>query len=633
MANAPVILITMPWDSLVLPSIQIGTLRAVLAREGLATEARSFNLSMAEHMARAGFSVTDYERVNDEFWRRGLGDWLFGVPPFRETTSERDAAYREFLCAGSADRAYLERMLGVRKLVPSYLEACARDVLRAEPKVVGFSSSFSQNVSSLALSRLLKEYAPHLKVVFGGANCDGPMGMALFQSFPWVDAVVQGEGERVLPLLVRDWLSGDAVREQPGLCFRDQQGEHVSQQPAVRVPMDEVPPPDYDEYFERLEASPLREEIQPRVRLLFESARGCWWGEKSHCTFCGLNGSSMKFRSKSPEHAFEQMLRLARKHQQLHLQAVDNIIEMGYFQSFLPWLRESGFDITVFFETKSNLKKSQVQLLSEAGVRNIQPGIESLSTPILQLMKKGVTALQNVRLLKWCQQFGVHPYWNLIYGFPREPLAEYDRMAELVPSLLHLASPTLTRLDLQRFSPYHVRAEELGIRLEGPATFYAHIYPLEEKQLSNLAYSFEFSYLDGAPDPARFERIRESVGRWQEKAQETPVLEYRCGPGFMKIMDLRETKFLHVLNEREARIYLACDAGATVHQVARAMRDAGDEDLREEEIRDFLEELLANRLLFREGDLYLSLALPLRREQTAQERSLSDESAVAFAGP
>jgi hypothetical protein len=83
----------------------------------------------------------------------------------------------------------------------------------------------------------------------------------------------------------------------------------------------------------------------------------------------------------------------------------------------------------------------------------------------------------------------------------------------------------------------------------------------------------------------------------------------------MKIMDVRETKFLHVLDEREARIYLACDAGATARQVAEVMREAGDADLGEEEIRDFLEELLANRLLYREGDLYLSLAIPFHREQ------------------
>src|SRR4029079_12294060 len=76
-----------------------------------------------------------------------------------------------------------------------------------------------------------------------------------------------------------------------------------------------------------------------------------------------------------------------------------------------------------------------------ARVNRIQPGIESFSDPVLTLMRKGVTWLQNVQLLKWCKQFGVQPFWNVIWGFPGEPAAEYDRMARLVPHLTHLAAP------------------------------------------------------------------------------------------------------------------------------------------------------------------------------------------------
>ena len=36
------------------------------------------------------------------------------------------------------------------------------------------------------------------------------------------------------------------------------------------------------------------------------------------------------------------------------------------------------------------------------------------------LMKKGVTELQNVRLLKWCAELGIVPNWALMYGFPGE---------------------------------------------------------------------------------------------------------------------------------------------------------------------------------------------------------------------
>ena len=70
------------------------------------------------------------------------------------------------------------------------------------------------------------------------------------------------------------------------------------------------------------------------------------------------------------------------------------------------------------------------ELLARAGVRSIQPGIESFSDSVLRLMRKGVTGLQNVQLLKWCRELGLRPYWNLLWGFPGEDPQEYARMAE-----------------------------------------------------------------------------------------------------------------------------------------------------------------------------------------------------------
>src|SRR4029077_2997389 len=134
---------------------------------------------------------------------------------------------------------------------------------------------------------------------------------------------------------------------------------------------------------------------------------------------------------------------------------VDNIIDWKYFDTFLPELRDAELDLKIFYELKANLSKAQVRLLKDSGVDYIQPGIESLSTPILRLMKKGTSALQNIRLLKWCAEFKVDPSWIVIYGFPLEPPQEYDRMSALVPSLVHLPAPKMVPLAVYRFSPYH----------------------------------------------------------------------------------------------------------------------------------------------------------------------------------
>ena len=78
-------------------------------------------------------------------------------------------------------------------------------------------------------------------------------------------------------------------------------------------------------------------------------------------------------------------------------------------------------------------------------------------------MGKGVTALQNIQLLKWCKELGITVSWNIIWGFPGEPAGEYARMAALVPHLTHLEPPEYAGpISLERFSPNYDFADRLG---------------------------------------------------------------------------------------------------------------------------------------------------------------------------
>jgi ribosomal peptide maturation radical SAM protein 1 len=507
--------------------------------------------------------------------------------------------------------AEIEKALTFRSMVRPFLDRCVEDVLATGAPIVGFTTTFNQNVASLALAALLKNRAPKLKIVFGGANCDGPMGEALFRGFPAVDAVVRGEGEIVFPSLVKDLLGGGPISEKPGLCFRDEGQVSISPglPPAVR--MDDVPCPDYDEHFERLAQTSYHDALLPQLSITFESARGCWWGEKKHCTFCGLNGSSMKFRSKSADLAFDQLMSLVRRHQHLKLWIVDNIIEMEYFDNLLPRFRDTGYDISIFFETKANLKRWHLQLLRDAGVRTIQPGIESLSTAILTLMRKGVTALQNIRLLKWCAEYGIKPGWNIIIGFPREPEEEYARMAALIPSIVHLPAPSVGNLSVERFSPYQFQSTELGIKLLGPGAWYGHIYP-ERVNVEDIGFRFRFGYDDDRDVKDYTRPLTEAVAVWAADAEKNvDALQYSEGPDFLVITDRRTGRSAarYILDKVEAKIYLECDAGATPEAISRVLAYKG---YSVEDVRELLDSLVEERLMYREGNRYLSLAIPQR---------------------
>ena len=206
-----------------------------------------------------------------------------------------------------------------------------------------------------------------------------------------------------------------------------------------------------------------------RTTIQFETSRGCWWGERHHCTFCGLNGATMTYRSKSSQRALDELVALTDRYPGHPVSVVDNILDHRYFKDFMPALAARRLGLELFYEVKANLKKAQVSLLRDAGVRVIQPGIESFSTRVLNLMRKGERGLHNIQLLKWCKELGVTPVWNLLWGFPGEPPEEYRAMADLLPLLTHLAPPiSAMPIRLDRFSPNFDQAEALGLTAVEP---------------------------------------------------------------------------------------------------------------------------------------------------------------------
>src|SRR5207245_1846578 len=116
------------------------------------------------------------------------------------------------------------------------------------------------------------------------------------------------------------------------------------------------------------------------------------------------------------------------------------------------------------------------------------PGIESFSTHVLQLMDKGSNALQNVQLLKWAEELGVTLQYCFICGFPGEEPHDYDDMAALLPKIVHLKpGKTFARISIDRFSPYFTNPCKYGMTLHTcPA--YRYVYDLPDEEIANLAY-------------------------------------------------------------------------------------------------------------------------------------------------
>ncbi len=633
-ARTDILLLSMPFGPLLKPSIGLSMLQATLPERGPACEILYFTLPFGRVVG-----CEDYRQVAEgKAYRRALaGEWVFSETLHGDLVSRaaylREALNNEALarnrCALSSEfrpveEGFVDRILWMADQAPRFIDDCLEQLARRRPKIVGFSSTFQQHLASLALAKKIRENLPETFIVFGGANCQGAMGAETVRRFPFLDAVVSGEAELIFRDLVERVLQGRSIEGIPGVytssgvAGRFLEGKFED---APRVQdMDALPYPDYGEYFSQFAAWDMEREVGRKPDLLFETSRGCWWGEKSHCTFCGLNGSGMAHRSKSASRALDELHHLTHRHPGLTVEVVDNILDIGYFKDFIPALAEAEKKFDFFYETKANLTKPQLELLHRAGIRFIQPGIESFCSDILKLMRKGVSAVQNIQLLKWCREIGIRPYWNIIWGFPGESPDSYARMAELVPLLTHLEPPLCgSQLNLDRFSPNFDQARELGFTNLRPHTGFFHIYPFEEGVVHNLAYSFDYQYRDPQPVQQYTEKLLKRISGWQE-SRDSADLFFQDSGDELRVWDFRPSSHgrLTRLRGLEREGYLVCDQACSPRQLIQGLALRGLE-VEVADLDGILGQALDGGLMVWMDGRYLSLALPLGRYQPKPE--------------
>lgn len=607
-------LVTMPFASTRRPSLQLGLLKGLAERVGW--EARTFhlNLDFAALIGRERYELLCQHRGMQ------LSDWVFSRAAFGDLAPDPDGLLVDELPASyvaemvrlgvESPRQWLLRLRDA--LVPAYLTAAAQSVLSGAAEVVGFTSTFQQNTASMALAQLLKVRQPELCTLFGGANFDDVMGLEFVRSVACIDYAVIGEGDESFPEFLQQFGQKGHGRGIAGVAWRraDGQVEHVARS-APYNELDNSPVPDYAEYFERgHRLGFLDDGTGHQVDLPVEGARGCWWGQKHHCIFCGLNAGTMKFRAKSPDRFLDEVKTLSRRHRSFHIEAVDNIIDMSYFKTVLPEVEKLQTGWNIFFEVKSNLGPEQVAQLARAGVLRIQPGIESMSTPILSTMRKGVRAIQNVNLLRWCAHYGISVSWNFLWGFPDETLAHYQAQHALMSKLAHLQPPDgQGRLWMERFSPLFTQRELLGVTSVVPAASYRRVYP-DFVNLERAAYFFDYEMVGALPETS-FEPIVALLDGWRAawRSERVPSLLSFSSPGHLRIEDRRSpsAEGAYVFDGELADIYMACfDRPTAIHSVADRL------GLAHERVSEAISEFESRGLMMVEDRSALSLATPSR---------------------
>lgn len=606
MTTKPVAMISMPSLSGKFPSFQIALLKATLERTGISVEC--FSLFM--HFGRKiGWKIN--EELAD-LWPGMLGEWIWSKAAFGDDIAGRDAEYfatfadslgsfyRKANC--TEDRLRQIRDCDTLEFISYWVEA--QDWSRFS--LVGFSVVFQQTLASLAMAKALKLRYPDLPIILGGASIEDDIGDEIMRHCSQIDYVHCGDAELALPEVVRRIGRGQSMQGLRGPIWRNQGAIEFAGRAPNYQEMNRSAIPDFSEYFTAREAARYDEwEGAFDPMLLIETARGCWWGEKSHCTFCGLNSSGMEFRAKTPEAVIEELEFLTRTYGVFLFSAIDNIMAPDNVEGLFGALAKANSDIKIHYQIRASFSRAQLGRLHKGGLFSVQPGIESFSTNMLKEMRKSTTGMRNLELIKWCTYLGIVDIYNLLFGFPEEEEEQdYAIHERVIRSIPHFQPPnSIAQVRVDRGSPMFKAPSEHSVANLRPARAYEFLFP-PEFNLNRISYFYDHN------SPQRlhpqYRDMVEQVQKWQDRwnSENRPMLRYRKAVTSIVIEDRRnqETQF-YVFEGRPAELYEYCADARTAVEIGR---EFGDPDWVAEALRNFAE----NDLVLELDDRYLSLALP-----------------------
>jgi len=622
-----VYLVQMPFSPLFQPSLAIGLLKADARDAGLSCAVEYANLRFARAIGLWGYEIlhnfTILHLVGEAVFSQCAGfesfddfcgyfSWLEKYCDKYEKKNNKLKYIKEIFYSAKARSG-------------AFIADLAEYLLDQKPKIIGCSSLFQQNNASFALMKKIKETDSSVITILGGAQCALQMGNAISRHIGFVDYVFSGEADQSFGCLCRKLIDGEPFDALPyGIITKDRFGEGEVPY-AVTCSLDALPIADYDDYFDAVGRYGLEKAIRPSI--LIEGSRGCWWGEKKPCIFCGLGSGSRKYRVKSTKRLLDEMEFLSERYGIKRFTFTDSILSNEHVKELTRELIAQNRGYSMFCEIKSNLSREDVKNLRDAGFTHIQPGIESLQDDILSLMHKGNTAIKHIEFLKNCRTYGIKLAWNLLVGFPGEKPEWLEELIAIIPMIAHLQMPSgHNHIIYHKFSEYQINPGAYGLDLT-PMDVYYHVYPGSEELVADIAYNFkpadngaEAAYYNLLKKGDVYERLTNAYFNWNDEFSRD-----RCRLMMYKYSDrieIEDTRRIakdkyHTLYGIEMNIYEDC---GTIRR-KRELYDKYKASYCEDEIQRVIDGFRQRYLIYCSGDKILALATPYTHYKYESEKT------------
>lgn len=322
------------------------------------------------------------------------------------------------------------------------LDGMLQGIVEEKPDFIGFSC-YIWNIDIVKkLVRECKKLLPSACVWLGGPEAEAD-AVQLMQEYPQIDGVMYGEGEMVLPEILRCYDFSDSImslHEQcestktdlserlsdvSGIFFR-MNGGVIKSIPAKPVDLNELVFPYNEEILRQLSGKII----------YYESSRGCPF----HCSYClSSEDNHVRFRSVDK---VKKDLNLFLETKTPQVKFVDRTFNCNHkrMTELLQFMLEQDNGVTNFhFEIGGDLlTEEELDILQQfrPGAIQLEIGVQTTNAEVMERIgrvNKKDTLFANVRkLLTFGKQ---HIHLDLIAGLPGENLQSFIRSFDEVYNL------------------------------------------------------------------------------------------------------------------------------------------------------------------------------------------------------
>ncbi len=588
-------LLALPWPLFSRPSIQLGVLKGYLHKNWpeLQVEALHPYLCVAKDL---GYKL--YHQISQS-------SLLSEAVSFAVLFPERKEILQKLVSKEAkkwqVSFPFFETVEKVKKSLEEYFERQNW----GKYKAIGISVCLNQLGASLWAAKWLKKRYKTLPLIFGGSSCAEDLGRGLLATFPWVDFVINREGEKPLYLLLRHLFLRETFPEK-GVFYR-KNGKVVGGGFWELSP-EELPSPRYEDYFKEVLALPPEKRFFPMIPL--EASRGCWWFK---CKFCNLNLQWRGFRKKP----------LARVINEIEAHARAGFLDFAFMDNSLPpvearklfeSLASHRRDYQIFAELRAGYRREDYQAFARGGLKWVQIGIEALSSSLLKRLHKGTKLIDNIAAMKHCEEAEIRLEANLILEFPGSTEAEVEETLKVLPYVFPYRPLKCVSFWLGYGCPVFKNPRAFGIKRIYPHPNYRYLLP--DAYLKNFVPLIWGYQGDRKRQRKLWKPVQKAVDIWKQnyenlRKKHGPLLSYRDGKDFIIIRQVLPdgTVLHHRLKGTSREIYLfLTDIRSWTEITSRFPA------LSASQLRGFLQDLEDKKLLFREGENFLALAIRGHRD-------------------